>query len=119
VRRLHYFWINLRRAWRRRRPPVPAAPQPQPGPPRVDFSYTIFWTRQARAWSAERRAQVADGLAEVLAQPGFETNDYARRYRVPALDGQAYAGASLNALARVLEALARDDAGRRMDEVSG
>jgi hypothetical protein len=114
MQRLRYFGFHLRRLGRRvsrwvRRRPVPAVvprPPAPPGPPRVAFSYTVYWTRQARTWDAARRAAVAQAVAAALAQPGFEPNDYERRYTVPALDNQAHAGASLAALGQVLAALA-------------
>lgn len=111
LRPLRNFWVNLRR--RLRQAPASAAPAPlsiptpapRPlGPPRVDFSYTIYWTKQARSWDAARRAAVAAALPAVLAQPSFEANDYERRYRVSGLDDQAHAGASLLALDKVLRA---------------
>lgn len=101
LRPLRNFWRNLRRRLRPR--PAPPAPRP-PGPPRVDFSYTIYWTKQVRSWDAARRAAVAAALRPVLAQPGFEANDYERRYPVPGLDAQGHAGASLLALDKVLRA---------------
>jgi hypothetical protein len=101
LRPLRNFWINLNRRLRGQ----PAPPKRKPlGPPRVDFSYTIFWTKQARSWEASRRAAVLAALEPVLAQPGFEANDYERRYTVPGLDAQAHAGASLVALDKVLRA---------------
>jgi hypothetical protein len=101
LRPLRNFWRNLRRRWQR--PAPPPKPQP-PGPPRVEFSYTIFWTKQVRAWDAARRSAVLAALHPVLAQPGFEGNDYERRYTVPGLDEHAHAGASLLALDKVLHA---------------
>lgn len=78
--------------------------------PRVDFSYTVFWTKQVRQWTPTRRAAVEAALAEVLRRPDFELNAYERRYRVPGLDedapARAHAGASLAALAKVLKAFA-------------
>ena len=101
LRPLRNFWVNLRRRWQR----PASAPAPAPlGPPRVDFSYTIYWTKQVRQWDAARRAAVAAALRPALAQPGFEANDYERRYRVSGLDDQAHAGASLLALDKVLRA---------------
>ncbi|MGH2522317.1 MAG: hypothetical protein ACRDH2_07425 [Anaerolineales bacterium] len=79
--------------------------RPQPSnAPRVDFSYTVYWTKQVRQWDAVRRAAVRDALLHVLAQPGFEANAYQRRYTVTGLDDQAHSGASLIALKRVLAA---------------
>ena len=109
MRRLRNFWRNFKWLLRGRRPGGPL-PRPKrvvvpPGPPRVEFSYTIFWTKQARLWDAARRETIGAALADVLAQPGFEPNDYERRYRVPGLDEQGHAGASLVALGKVLDAL--------------
>ena len=103
MRPLRRAWRTLARGWtaRRARPPQ----RPPPGPPRVEFSYTIFWTKQARTWDAARRAAVRGAVQAVLAQPGFEPNAYERRYPVPGLDDQAHAGASLLALDKVLRAL--------------
>ncbi len=101
ARALRNFWLNLRRRWARPTPP----PGPKPlGPPRVDFSYTIYWTKLVRKWEAPHRAEIAAALGPVLTQPTFETNAYERRYRVPGLDDQAHAGASLVALDKVLRA---------------
>ena len=108
LRPLRNFWLNLRRRLQPPPAPVPTAPSPagpRPlGPPRVDYSYTIYWTKQVRSWDAARRATLAAALPPVLAQPGFEANDYERRYRVSGLDDQAHAGASLLALDKVLRA---------------
>lgn len=72
--------------------------------PRVDFSYTIYWTKQARQWDTARRTTIHAVLLQTLSQPGFEANAYARRYTVPGLDEQAHSGASLIALKKVLAA---------------
>jgi hypothetical protein len=76
----------------------------------VDFSYTIFWTKQVRGWDPARRDAVSAALDGVLAQPDFESNPYARRFVVPGLDEQAHAGASLLALRKVLTAFANEGA---------
>jgi hypothetical protein len=108
-RRLRNAVVNLRRLLRRApAPSAPPAPKP-PGPPRADFSYTIFWTKQVRAWDAVRRAAVSAALGPVLAQPDFEANAYARRYAVPGLDDQAHSGLSLIALRKVLAAFMDTD----------
>jgi len=77
---------------------------PRPNAPRIDFSYTVYWTKHVRQWDAARRAAVREALRHVLTQPGFEPNAYARRYTVPGLDAQAHSGASLAALKKVLAA---------------
>jgi len=105
-RRLRNAVVNLRRRLR----PRPASPAPRPpGPPRVDFSYTIFWTKQVRSWDPARRAAVSAALEQVLAQPGFEANAYGRRYTVAGLDDLAHAGLSLLALRKVLAAFLEAD----------
>ncbi len=72
--------------------------------PRIDFSYTIYWTKQARVWEAARRAALLAALVPVLTHPDFIPNAYARQYAVPGLDETQHSGASLLALQKVLEA---------------
>jgi len=71
----------------------------------AEFSYTIFWTREAQSWSEQRRGEVGRAVEAVTGRPGFADNLYLRNYRVPGLDEQAHAGASLQALLKVLRAL--------------
>ena len=71
----------------------------------AEFSYTIFWTREAQSWTEERREQVSRAAEAVTGRPDFADNLYMRNYRVPGLDEQAHAGASLQALLKVLRAL--------------
>jgi predicted PurR-regulated permease PerM len=102
------LWRNLKLlVTEGRRPGAPPRPPPPapPGPPRVEYSYTIFWTKQAREWDAARRAAVLSAVTQATARPGFEANDYERRYTVAGLDDQAHAGASLVALEKVLRAM--------------
>ncbi len=73
-------------------------------PERIDFSYTVFWTRQVRGWDAARRAAVRAALHPVLTGQEFVNNAFSRQYTVPGLDDQAHAGASLLALEKVLAA---------------
>ena len=84
---------------------MPGAPQQPPPPDRVAYSYRIYWTRQARLWDAARRQSVSAALRGVVSAEGFEPNAFERRYRVEGVDGE-HSGASLLALAQVLEALA-------------
>jgi predicted PurR-regulated permease PerM len=105
-------WLRKRFSglWARR--PARSAPSApaSAGPPRVEFSYTIYWTKQVRQWDTARRAAVQAALLDVLAQPGFEDNAYERRYAVPGLDAEEHAGASLLALGKVLAAFAEGEA---------
>lgn len=75
-------------------------------PEQIEFSYTVFWTRQVLGWDAARRAAIRAELRRVLAQPDFVNNAFSRQYTVAGLDEQAHAGASLLALDKVLTALA-------------
>lgn len=71
---------------------------------RVDYSYTVFWTKHARLWDATKREAVLQQLAEVIASANFDANFYQRTYTLAAVDG-AHSGASLLALQKVLDAL--------------
>jgi hypothetical protein len=107
MRPIRNFGRNLRRRFER--PAAPGSPAgARPGPPRVEYSYVIHWTKQVRGWDTARRAAVQAALSAAIDQPGFEPNAYERRYRVPGLDDQAHAGASLVALGNILAAF-RDE----------
>ena len=71
---------------------------------RVDFSYTVFWTKQVRLWDAAKREAVSRYLAELTASADFDANFYQRTYTLTEVDG-AHSGASLLALQKVLQAL--------------
>ncbi len=71
---------------------------------RIDYSYTVFWTKSARLWDAAKRAVVAQHLTELIASADFDANFYQRTYTLADVDG-AHSGASLLALQKVLEAL--------------
>ncbi len=71
---------------------------------RVDYSYIVFWTKNARLWDKTRREAVAQRLAAVINSPDFDANFYQRTYTLEGVDG-AHAGASLLALQKVLQAL--------------
>ncbi|MGQ0605102.1 MAG: hypothetical protein ACT4QE_25775 [Anaerolineales bacterium] len=85
--------------------------------PHIDFSYTVFWTKQARAWDAARRAAVREAVRAVMVGPDFLLNAYERRYIVPGLDAQQHSGASLAALEKVLQAFV-DDRPQTIDEAA-
>ncbi len=76
-----------------------------PNEPRVEFSYAVFWVKQARAWDAARRAAVLAAVQDLMRRPDFELNDYHRRYTLPGLGASVHAGRSLAALEKVLIAL--------------
>jgi len=70
----------------------------------IDYSYTVFWTKQARLWDAATRSDVATRLSDLLKSPEFKANLFDRKYTLDGLDG-AHSGASLIALQKVLAAL--------------
>ncbi len=71
---------------------------------RVDYSYAVFWTKNARSWDAAKREVVAQHLAELIASADFDANFYQRTYLLADVD-DAHSGASLLALQKVLAAL--------------
>ena len=77
--------------------------QSTPAPDRVDYSYRVFWTKQARGWDAARRRSVLAVTRALTASEAFEPNTFERRYRVEGVDGE-HSGASLLTLIQVLEA---------------
>jgi hypothetical protein len=78
---------------------------PQEAARAADLSYTIYWTRQAQAWTEQRRRLVGQRVEALIARSDFSPNLFRRDYRVPELDDQGHAGASLQALLKVLRAL--------------
>ena len=91
-------------------PERPPAKPPEPlTEQRIDFAYTVFWTKIVRAWDPIRREQVAKRVSELTASPGFVNNAFSRNFEVEGLEdaslGQtAHSGASLLALQKVLAA---------------
>jgi hypothetical protein len=71
---------------------------------RVDYSYRVFWMKQARDWDADTCRKMSERLDALMSDTGFEANAFERRYRVEGVDGE-HSGASLRALDQVLEAL--------------
>jgi hypothetical protein len=71
---------------------------------RVDYSCTVFWTKNALLWDAAKRETVAQHLAELIASADFDANYYQRTFTLAEVDG-AHSGASLLALQKVLQAL--------------
>ncbi len=74
------------------------------GRDRIDYSYTVFWTKTARLWDTAKREAIARHLAKLIASSNFGANFYQRTYTLSEIDG-AHSGASLLALQKVLEAL--------------
>jgi hypothetical protein len=71
---------------------------------RVDYSYAVFWAKNARVWDAAKREAVAQQLTALIAAPDFDANFYQRIYMIEEVEG-AHSGASLLALQKVLDAL--------------
>jgi hypothetical protein len=80
------------------KPDTPLAPD------RIDYSYRVFWTKQARGWDAAQRRSILVAARPLATAPDFEPNAFARRYQVEGVEGE-HSGASLLALIQVLEAL--------------
>ncbi|HET7010554.1 MAG TPA: hypothetical protein VFI11_07245 [Anaerolineales bacterium] len=83
---------------------------------RAAFSYAVYWTKTAREWSPERRAEALKAVRAVCARPDFAPTTFERSYRLESIDESAHAGASLLALQRVLEALSNEAYGEPNDE---
>ncbi len=94
----------LRRLWLSEHPPTAQPPEPLSAE-RIDAGYRLFWTKIALGWDATRRDDMARKLVDVFQSPTFERNALERRFAVAGLDQQAHSGASLVALAEVLQAL--------------
>ena len=85
-------------------------PKPEPKPPeplteqKVDFAYTIFWTKITADWDEVKRNSIHERVNRLIASPDFDKNFFERKFHVEGLDGLDHAGASLLALQKVLEA---------------
>lgn len=75
------------------------------GQPSPEFSYRVYWMKTARAWPPERLDEARQQVQAVVEDPEFEPNPFERRYRVDVVDDQKHAGASLQALLEVIDAL--------------
>lgn len=71
----------------------------------VSFAYRLYWTRQARDWPKEKRARVMEQVVTVLTDPEFEPSTYERLYPISEADQERHAGASVQSLSEVLQAL--------------
>ena len=77
-------------------------------PERVDYAYTIFWTKQVRTWDDGQRKAVRAAVAAVIHSPDFTASTFERKYQVGPLGSDEYSGASLLTLEKVLAAFAED-----------
>jgi hypothetical protein len=85
-----------------------------------DYSYRLFWAKEALDWEAQERQQVREAVLEILEMENFKANSYQRRYSLEVVDDNKHAGASMLALYTVLQELDRleqqedlnDDTGR-------
>ncbi len=72
---------------------------------RIDFAYTVYWTKTTRGWDAERRKTILGRVAALTASPEFLNNAFERKFQIEGLDDLGHSGASLLALKKVLEAM--------------
>jgi hypothetical protein len=73
----------------------------------IDYSYTIFWTKTARLWPLDQRSRVAQNLETLINSADFKANPFDRHYTLNGVDA-SHSGASLIALKKVLDALAKE-----------
>jgi hypothetical protein len=78
-------------------------------PPDPDYSYIIYWTKEARTWSRNFRQEAMTEVESLFSEPGFVANEYQRRYQLPQVDASSHSGASVLALRKVLQALLDDE----------
>jgi hypothetical protein len=71
---------------------------------RIDFAYTIFWTKMVRTWDDAKRKTIAAKVEALTTSPEFVNNAFERKFEIEGLDELAHAGASIMALKKVLEA---------------
>ncbi len=76
-----------------------------PDQPDPEYSYVIYWTKQARAWERPHRQAVLQAVERLIGQADFEANLFQRRYQVDEIDADSHSGASVLALRKVLSAL--------------
>jgi hypothetical protein len=75
-----------------------------------EYSYRIFWTKQALSWTGDERAQVKLEVENIMRRGDFEVNEFSRRYTLNTYGGNKHAGASLLVLHDVLSNLDRIEA---------
>ena len=72
---------------------------------KIDFAYTVYWTKMAREWGGDRRKLVAGRVAALIASPEFLNNAFERKFQIGGPDDIAHSGASILALQKVLQAM--------------
>ncbi len=97
---------TLRKFWEK------IKPAPKSAPVSPEFSYRIFWAKQALSWTSEERERIRREVNEVIDREGFEPNEYIRKYSLETSAGRAHAGASMMVLHEVLTDIERiEDSG--------
>ena len=81
--------------------------QASPDRAAYEFSFAVYWTRTVRVWTYEQRSQIAAALETLFSDPGFDPQGLQNMYTIKMLAG-THGGASLTALAGVLEAYRND-----------
>ncbi len=76
---------------------------------KIDYAYSIFWTKIARDWDKARKATIGARVDALIASPEFKNNPLKRVYFIEDLDEFEHAGASLLALQKVLAAFKNID----------
>lgn len=98
-------WLNL---FKRKRQPKRSDKAEPLTAQKIDYAYTIYWTKMARGWERGRQQEMLRRVQTVINAAGFEGNALLRKYAVEGLDDLAHSGSSLLALQKVLQALLAD-----------
>lgn len=85
--------------------PPPRKPAEPMSEQKIDFAYTVYWTKTAREWDADRRKLIAGRVAALIGSPDFLNNAFERKFQMEGLDNNGHSGASLIALQKVLAAM--------------
>jgi hypothetical protein len=91
---LREFWVRLAGGSKE----TPVSPE---------YSYRIFWVKQALDWDLQKRARVQAEVQTIISEDRFVANNYKRHYKLEGFRGQEHSGASLLVLNDVLENLDR------------
>jgi hypothetical protein len=80
-----------------------------------DYAYTVHWLKEARSWSDSKRERVRDALDQMMPASTFREESDESRYTLSQVDDVPHTGASLAALLRVLDALAKESSEEESD----